>query len=729
MTVSCVCASDNTTATGVADNSSGYYVDNEHAPVIGDNSQVTADANNVNEPGTYDDLNNDIQNIVPNSTYDITRDYKFDGKGQTIILNDRVIVISQDNIIINGNGHTIDAGGSQNFAIFKILGNNVTINNLKFINSEPGTIMGPTIYDNCRYQKVLSPICWYGNDGVLEGCIFYNDCSVNGGALTWMGNNGTISNCLFENNTARGVGGAIYIGGTNNTISNCRFVNSSSQLSGEAIYIDRNRKSVHFVNDTFINAYPTIDGAIVGLDTNYLYYSHMVYVYGNMNTEEGYRMNIIPLIYKAIMMGGVVKIDDVYSFFAQYNNETGVFTLNIVAHEVFDDSFAHMDADYLKSFCFSNVTGINQIFDAAIHGNYKFDITQVITGYVSNKADYETFSRCSAFGLWFKTDKGVRTLTNGLRVIFTDKLIIDSSNTWDVKKMGYNTITIMGNGSTIRGGAGDRDEKKWVVIDDNEVQFITNDLTISGFNTAVECLKGTCYFNNVNFNGNRMDYWIDRDWGAAILNTGVIICNNCSFTNNYAKYGGAVFNQGYLALNNCTFKGNTAYGDKGDNVCVGDGGVVKINNENVTKSNTIVYFAESISTSTATWMTVVSVVGSFAIGFLAGVITANPIAGIAIGFAVGAAIGTFTAAEIISSNYDINYNRLTTCLFVIGGSAAAGALGGLVGYWAVAPATAAQSTTPGVQFQMFEEETVGNGLTGNIEICEGDPLLLTLFGK
>jgi predicted outer membrane repeat protein len=728
MSVSCVCASDNTTATVIGDTSPvtadtanstmAVDVDNSPATVDAANSAMTADVDTA-VPGTYDDLNDDIQKIAPGSVYDITRDYKFDGKGQTIILNDRIIVISQDNILINGNGHTIDAGGRQNFAIFKITGNNVTIMDLKFINSEPGTIMGPTIYDNARYQKVLSPISWYGNDGVLEGCIFYNDCSVNGGALTWMGNNGTISNCLFENNTARGVGGAIYIGGTNNTISNCRFVNSTSQLSGEVIYIDRNRNGVRLVNDTFLDAYPTIDGAVVGMDTNYLYYSYMVNVYGNMNTAEGYRINIIPLIYKSLVMGGIIKIDDVYSYYAQYNNETGTFTLNIVAHESFADSYLHMDADYLKSFCFSNITDINQIFDGAIHVNYRFDITQVITGYVSNKADYEMLSHSSAFGLWFSTDKGVRTLTNGLRIVFTDKMVIDSSTTWDAKKMGYNTITIMGNGSTIRGGAGDRDEKKWLVIDDNGITFIANDLTISGFNTAVECLKGTCYFTNVNFNANRMDYWIDRDWGAAILNTGVVICDNCSFTNNYAKYGGAVFNQGYLSLNNCTFKGNTAYGEKGDNVCVGDGGVVKIDNENVTKSNSIAYFAESISASTSTWMTVVSIAGSFAIGFIAGVITANPIAGAAIGFAVGAAIGTFTAAEIISSHYDINYNRLTTCLFVIGGSAAAGALGGFAGYWA-------SGATVEVEPE-FPVTTEYN--QGDIAKCEGDPLLLTLFGK
>ena len=577
--------------------------------------------------------------------------------------------------------------------------------------------MGPTVYGNSRYHKVLSPICWYGNNGVMEGCNFNNCTSVNGGAVTWMGNKGTINNCLFENITARGVGGAIYIGGTN-TVSNCRFVNTSSQLSGEAIYIDRNRKNIHFTNNTFENTHHTIDGAVVGMDANYLYYSHMVYAYGNMHTGEGYRMNIIPLIYKALVMGGVVKIDNIFSCYAQYNNATETFKLNIAAHEVAVDSDGNMDADYLKSYCFSNVTDINQVFNEAIHGNYTFDITQVITGYVANKADYEKVAKASAFGSWFNTDKGVKKLSNGLKVIFTDKLVIDSATTWDAKKMGYNTITIMGNGSTIRGGAKDRDEKKLLVIND-DITFITNNLTISGFNTAVECLKGTCYFTNANFKGNRMDYWIDRDWGAAILNTGVVICNNCSFTDNYAKYGGAIFNQCYLSLNNCTFNGNTAYGKKGDNVCVGDGGIVQINGVNVTGDTSIVYFAKSISAATSTWMTVVSIAGSFAIGFIAGVITANPIAGAAIGFAVGAAIGTFTAAEIISSKYDVNYDRLSTCLFVIGGSAAAGALGGVAGYWAVTAGTSAQPVQNGVSFQFGIEED---------EVIE-DAVVKTLFGR
>ncbi|WP_407422599.1 hypothetical protein, partial [Methanobrevibacter sp.] len=95
-------------------------------------------------PGSYDDLKEDIENLHSGDVYNFTRDYKFEG-GNRIVLQDNIIAINQNNIIINGNGFAIDAGGSQNFAIFKISGNNVTISNLTFANSVPSCIPGPTI--------------------------------------------------------------------------------------------------------------------------------------------------------------------------------------------------------------------------------------------------------------------------------------------------------------------------------------------------------------------------------------------------------------------------------------------------------------------------------------------------------------------------------------------------------------------------------------------------------
>ena len=189
-------------------------------------------------------------------------------------------------------------------------------------------------------------------------------------------------------------------------------------------------------------------------------------------------------------------------------------------------------------------------------------------------------------------------------------------------------------------------------------------------------MGGYCIFNDVTFNKNKMDYWFERDWGAAILNTGVIFCNDCKFTNNYAKNGGAIFNQGQLILNSCQFIKNEAYG-KGDDICVGNGGSVIIDGKENTEDDhySTVYFAKSLDENTCGLITSLCYVGSMIGGIVVGALTANPVAG----FFTGAAIGSVGAAIIISKQYDVNYNRLETCLFLIVGCSAVGAIGGVLG--------------------------------------------------
>ncbi|WP_407415821.1 hypothetical protein [Methanobrevibacter sp.] len=688
ISISCVSASDNTNTT--------------------QNMGSDISIDNISIPGTYDDLNTDIQNLHSGDVYNITKDYKFDSKGQTIILQDRIIVISQDNIVINGNGFTIDAGGSQNFAIFKVLGNNVTINNLKFANSEPSTIMGPTIFDNCRYQKVLSPICWEGNDGTIENCNFYNNCAVNGGSISWTGNNGKIDNCQFINSTARGVGGALYIGGANNTISNCIMINSTSQLSGEAVYIDRNRKNITFTNFTCPNELQIIDGVAFNIDVNYLFYSYKIPVWGNISTGNSYELNVIPLIYKSIVCGGLNNIDDDFNYFAQYFNETDDFILNFAAYEeisdyVYLDKFYkdmlnfkidwiesfhidmpsppvfHFGFDYLKSMSFSNITDFNQIFDCVLHENYKFSLTQNLIGFVHDVYDYSEISSVDGWDQWFDTDKGTDIFVNNFEVIFTDKITAASDVCWRPNISGFDSIIIMGNGSTIDGNSkDDHGEKKWVeMAGDPNTIFAAYDLTVKNFNTAVECFAGQCYFNNVRFDSNRMDYTFERDWGAAIINTGVIICDNCTFAKNYAKNGGAIFNQGHLFLNNCTFRENTAYG-KGDNVCVGEGGHTYINGKNILSDTSIVYIAESISIGESTIMCVLAIALTITAAIAATVVSGNPFVGAAVGGVVGTVMGLSTAGVIISETYDANYDRTDICLCGVIVGASIGMLSGIL---------------------------------------------------
>ncbi|WP_407413877.1 right-handed parallel beta-helix repeat-containing protein, partial [Methanobrevibacter sp.] len=505
---------------------------------IVDNKQT-----NSTVPGTYDDLKRDIENLHSGDVYNFTRNYIFDGVNQTLVLENRIIVINQDNLVINGNGFTIDAGGSQNFAIFKVLSNNVTISNLTFANSVPSCIPGPTI-DGHRFERINSPICWSGINGTIKDCNFYNNRAVNGGAMTWTGDNGLIVNCKFINNTARGVGGALYLGGANNTVIQCNFINSCSELTKEAIYTDRKCEKIRLVNNTFNNNLPFIEGSLFNIDADYLFYSYKIPVWGNLTAEKSNNLDIIPLIYKSIVAGGLNNISNDLNCFAQYFNETGLFILNFAAYEdVYDyiymdkyskammdftvdwiESFhlnpisqtiSHLGFDYLKSISFSNITDFNQVFDYVLHGNYEVSLTQNLIGFVHDVYDYNDIHSIKGWGYWFDADKGAGKFVNNLKVIFTDKINAESDDTWRPNISGFDSILIMGNGSTIDGYAkDDHDEKKWVEMGgDSNTYFAAYDLTVKNFNTAVECLAGTCYFNNIRFDNNRMDYTIERDWG------------------------------------------------------------------------------------------------------------------------------------------------------------------------------------------------------------------------
>ena len=760
MSISCAFASDNTNETminrdvGVDEtitaNLENVYVDNTTVPATVDgsnsvdNTNVTGTVDGSSSPKSFNDLKHAIEhNIRPGDVFNFDADYKFDNrtvpkyilgnslfvhwgsysdilKGiQSSTLVDCVIVIDQDNITINGNGHTIDAGGLDNLTIFKVLGNNVKITNLKFINC-----MHTSGFRDGGYTKCLSPISWKGNNGVMQNCVFFNNSAINGGSLSWMGNNGTIDNCVFINSTAIGVGGAIYIGGTNNSVSNCLFTGAKSLL-GDAIYVDRNRKNLSLIKNIFLekNNHKIIDGSISNIDVDYLHYCHELYAYGDIMSHQAYKVNVVPLLFKALMVGGTNDYNGLFKYNVVYDNVTGNFTFNIIGHDKLSESafYEIPDSayDYIKSIHIkSNITDLNQAFsNICVRHNYEVNVAQVLTRYVSNEQDYENVNHCLSNGLWFGQDKDVRfkSLTDGLKVIFTNKLTINSHTTWMTKNNAFDVITIVGNGSTINGGTKKDYERTCFEVTDNKI-LIVNGLTIKGFNTAVKCIGAMCIFNNVNFENNVMDYLFDRDWGAAILNTGAVFCTNCTFKSNYAKNGGAIFNQGYLSLNNCSFEGNKGYG-VGNNVCVGDGGIVVVDGKNITENTYITTFAKSMSASETTFVQFLIIALSFVAGIIVGSMCLNPIVAVAVGAAVGACLGAGASAMIISEHYNINFNRGLTCLLLISGSTIAGAFGGIFGWKFVGPGSVPlDSSIPGTSKIATENSFMGVNPAGGPSI-------------
>ena len=304
---------------------------------------------------------------------------------------------------------------------------------------------------------------------------------------------------------------------------------------------------------------------------------------------------MIEAVYQSIVFNGYYIGNDNYTFFsvADDNDYSLAFT----------KKFGY-DVVFIENYAFNNVTCPDDIFAAVLCANYDVDysliknmnvvaaggITGPAIGSVFKKTyTYEEALSMTAGSAFYQcleylrindpglynflstvvenggTQSNVKTILN---VTFSHAMSIFSRSTWLPR--GFNTISINGANSIIYAATSDDDEYTWAKISDNVV-FVVSNLTVSQFNTAVENSGGLCVFNHVIFSENKMDYWFTRDWGAAILNTGVCVCNDCGFYGNYAKNGGAIFNQGVLILQDCSFDGNLAYG-VGDNVCVGKGG-------------------------------------------------------------------------------------------------------------------------------------------------------------
>ncbi|WP_407414682.1 C1 family peptidase [Methanobrevibacter sp.] len=158
-----------------------------------------------------------LQDEIDDSAYslEITQDYTYDNSTDNDLKDG--IVINKTIFSINGNGHTIDA--SNQATIFNVIGNIVSISNIKLINGySPEN--GAAIYANSNI--------------ILNNVTFINNnASKNGGAL-FNFETSVINDCIFSNNTAAKVGGNIYATGPTH-IGRSVFINSTGS-TGTAIY-------------------------------------------------------------------------------------------------------------------------------------------------------------------------------------------------------------------------------------------------------------------------------------------------------------------------------------------------------------------------------------------------------------------------------------------------------------------------------------------------------------
>ncbi len=214
------------------------------------NDNVSQENIQVNTVKNFDDLKSDINALSDGDSLNLNCSYNYTGSGDFSGIN-----ITQNNIVIDGRGNTIDANANdKNVRIFDISGNNVTLKNLVFANANVDTLGG-------AIRNV-------GFNFTIVNSTFINNCAYSGAAISNTGSGLTVMDSTFKSNVASYFGGAIQnVGDTSDfQVLNSTFINNSASAGG-AIMNEATKFSVissNFENNSAINE----GGAIINMGKN-----------------------------------------------------------------------------------------------------------------------------------------------------------------------------------------------------------------------------------------------------------------------------------------------------------------------------------------------------------------------------------------------------------------------------------------------------------------------------
>ncbi|MEE3489432.1 MAG: peptidoglycan-binding protein [Methanobrevibacter sp.] len=470
-----------------------------------DNEEKTG----ATDDGTFEALRTKIDRASSGDTIYLENNYSAEDSWT----QDSGISIIKSNLVIDGQGHTIDA--KQKTRIFDVYyAENVTIKNIKFINA--------------KYEGSGGAIqCYYSDGCVVSGCSFVN-CSVEyggGGAIQWYESaNGSVSGCSFVNCAAElGGGGAIHwqIGSANGNISDCVFINNT----------DSNGKAINIAGSA-------------SLDRNW---------FGN--TAENYETSPNAYIYGAVPDNwlflnataapnpiSIAETADIIFKLYLYNGSITDYT-SLAKVDLTMNSNGKLD---------KNVIGLDEkvTFTPASPG------TGSVTATIEDVAYTTTLTVTDGTTFW-DLNKTINGNTNDTITLDNDyayNQTTDSAFTNGI--MITRPVTINGNGHTI-----DAKGKKSVFnVKANDVTIknltIKNAYIKNGYGGAIYLgMVDGCIVSQCNFINNTAKY------GGAICGEGPenSVISQCIFINNSAECGGAIYWDSQSGnASNCVFLNNDA---------------------------------------------------------------------------------------------------------------------------------------------------------------------------
>ena len=180
----------------------------------------------ASSPRTFMDLQSQIGKTSAGNTLTLYDDYEYtEGTDRTIGI---AIYGTTKDIIIDGNGHTLNGKGVARILYVNEGATNIVVKNLNFINGYQDSGAGA--------------IYWKGESGTIDNCNFTSNAgNLNGGAIIWSAAKGTITNCIFEKCDSKSQsGGAIYCNENSGqtTITNNKFISNTAKVSAAGIRSD-----------------------------------------------------------------------------------------------------------------------------------------------------------------------------------------------------------------------------------------------------------------------------------------------------------------------------------------------------------------------------------------------------------------------------------------------------------------------------------------------------------
>ena len=514
----------------------------ENNDVYDDSLSMNNENNVLKSTGDFEDLNSTING--GSSTIELDRNYTYTSSFN----NGEGIVISQNNTIIDGKGHSINGNGQSR--IFNVTATTVTLKNIVFINgfaaANGGAIRG--YGDNLR---VLN--CTFINNNASQWggaiysypnsySVFYNSTFINnnayiGGALaTIYGYRQDVLNCIFDSNTAVDEGGALAIYGTLETTN--KTWSDHVNIKG-SIFTNNNAPTGGAISNV-LSAYINMTNSIViGESTN------VVNSWGSMFFAD-YNWWGNTLDNKSLKPEITTQVRFTKWLYMDVIVDSGATDLTVSINNLYDgdDGVASMHSTTNLPAITVDLTGTNVTLgsnnvtlDSTGVGKVPYTINDIAT--ITASYNNINISKTVNYGSFAALQDIIRKARNNTIITLDRDYVYSAGDTiTNGILISYkNNVTIDGKGHTVSAAG-----KSRVFV----VNSFSRDIVIKN-------LKIT----NGMRNGNG-----ESDFGAGIVWQGTNgRLMNCSFINNYANGltgGGALYwsgNNGYVI--DCSFINNT----------------------------------------------------------------------------------------------------------------------------------------------------------------------------